>query len=45
MEQTPGPAFDRRALLRNAALLGISVPDPERPAAGVRRLADRHRRR
>ena len=26
MEQTPGPAFDRRALLRNAALLGISVP-------------------
>ena len=26
MEQAPGPAFDRRALLRNAALLGISVP-------------------
>jgi len=26
MEQSPGPAFDRRALLRNAALLGISVP-------------------
>jgi spermidine/putrescine transport system substrate-binding protein len=26
MEQAPGPAFDRRVLLRNAALLGISVP-------------------
>jgi spermidine/putrescine transport system substrate-binding protein len=26
MQQSPGPAFDRRALLRNAALLGISVP-------------------
>jgi spermidine/putrescine transport system substrate-binding protein len=26
MEQAPGPAFDRRALLRNAALVGISVP-------------------
>jgi spermidine/putrescine transport system substrate-binding protein len=26
MEQAPGPAIDRRALLRNAALLGISVP-------------------
>src|SRR6476469_5716541 len=26
MDRAGGPAFDRRALLRNAALLGISVP-------------------